>query len=130
MSDPSAIERGQGRPRGRPQGRPYDIACLILGAIVCVAPWAFGYHDDMTAAAVSWIAGSFIVVAAAIALTSYTRLFREVNVVLGVLTAFAPWLLRFEHNVPAAVALGVLGGIVAFVAAAELLFWPETDAGA
>ncbi|MBU3888695.1 MULTISPECIES: SPW repeat domain-containing protein [Methylosinus] len=128
MSDRGVIEQ-RGNGRGQFRGRPYDIACLVLGGIVCIAPWLFGYHHDVTAAAASWIAGSFIVVAAAIALTSYTRLFREVNVVLGALTAFAPWLLRFEHNVPAAVALGALGGLVAFIAAAELLFWPETDSG-
>ncbi|KAB2872284.1 MAG: hypothetical protein F9K43_07925 [Bauldia sp.] len=65
----------------------------------------------------------FIVVAAAIALSRYTRLFREVNVVLGILTALAPWLLRFESNATAAVVLAILGFLVAFISAAELLLW-------
>lgn len=105
------------------EGRPYDVICLVLGLIVFVAPWAFDYAEDTTAAAISWIAGVFIIVAAAIALSRYTRLFREVNVVLGIMTAMAPWILRFESNVTAAVALGILGFLVAFVSAAELLFW-------
>lgn len=105
------------------EGRPYDILSLILGLLIVIAPWAFGYADDVTAAATSWIAGVFIIVAAAIALSRYTRLFREVNVVLGVLTALAPWLLRFESNATAAVALAILGFLVAFISAAELLVW-------
>lgn len=105
------------------EGRPYDIISLILGLVILVAPWAFDYAEDTTAAAISWIAGVLIIVAAAIALSRYTRLFREVNVVLGVLTALAPWLLRFEANATAAVALAILGFLVAFVSAAELLLW-------
>lgn len=105
------------------EGRPYDIISLILGLIIVVAPWAFDYAEDTTAAAISWIAGVFIIVAAAIALSRYTRLFREVNVVLGVLTALAPWILRFESNATAAVVLAILGFLVAFVSAAELLLW-------
>ncbi|PWB84008.1 MAG: hypothetical protein C3F11_03720 [Methylocystaceae bacterium] len=105
------------------EGKPYDIISLILGLVIFIAPWAFDYADDTTAAAISWIAGMFIVVAAAIALSRYTRLFREVNVVLGILTALAPWLLRFESNATAAVVLAILGFLVAFISAAELLLW-------
>jgi hypothetical protein len=105
------------------EGRPYDIICLVLGLIIVIAPWAFGYADDTTAAAISWIAGVLIIVAAAIALSRYTRLFREVNVALGLMTALAPWILRFEANATASVALGILGFLVAFVSAAELLLW-------
>lgn len=105
------------------EGRPYDIVSLILGLVILIAPWAFDYAGDTTAAAISWIAGVFIIVAAAIALSRYTRLFREVNVVLGILTALAPWLLRFEANAKAAIVLAILGFLVAFVSAAELLLW-------
>lgn len=105
------------------EGRPYDILSLILGAVILIAPWAFDYAEDTTAAAISWIAGAFIIVAAAIALSRYTRLFREVNVALGLMTAMAPWILRFESNFTAAVVLGVLGFLVAFISAAELLVW-------
>jgi hypothetical protein len=106
-------------------GRPFDLIPLVLGLVVFIAPWAFGYAQDTTAAAVSWIIGSFIVVAAAVSLSRYTRAARQINVALGLMTAFAPWVLRFEADVAAAAALGVLGILVALTSAMALLFWDE-----
>lgn len=105
------------------EGRPYDVISLILGGIIFIAPWAFGYSGDTTAMAVSWVAGVLIVVCAAIALSQYTRLFREINIALGILTAAAPWIARFNTDDAATSAHVILGILVAVVSAGELLIW-------
>ena len=105
-----------------------DFITLLLGAAFVAAPWVLGYHANERAAATSIVAGLAIVGCAVVALAELPHLFEEVDVVLGVLAAAAPWIVGFVQIPHAAIAHVVLGLGVAALSLGEL-WWERSHSG-
>lgn len=99
----------------------YDSIVLICALGLIAAPWIFGYAADHNAAISSCVAGLAIAACGISGLFEYKRLFREVDVALGLLTAAAPWLLRFTGDHKALTVHLIAGGLVGIISAGELL---------
>ena len=100
----------------------WDGVTLVLAIGLLAAPWVLGYSGDRAAVGSSIVAGLLIGACAIIALTEFTRLFEEIDVALGFLTAAAPWIAGFSHDRPAVIAHMAVGGLVVIVSLAELLW--------
>jgi hypothetical protein len=102
--------------------RSIDTICLLLSVGLAVAPWILGYSNDHAKA----LASCFLGIAAAIciisSLSEHTRLFREVEILMGVVIAAAPWLLRFAGPNKATVMHLIVGVIIAALSAGEVWF--------
>jgi hypothetical protein len=105
------------------RGQNYDFITLALALGLIAAPWALGYSGDRVATGASGVAGAAIVACAIVAMTEFTRLFREVDLALGVLTGLAPWLLGFAGDRRALTAHLIVGAVVAAFSALELWWW-------
>ena len=68
----------------------YDGVVLILALLLIAAPWFLGYSDDDRATASSLVAGVAIFACVTSTLSEFTRAFRDVDVLLGLLTSAAP----------------------------------------
>lgn len=79
-----------------------DWANLVLGAWMILSPWALGFADPKSMAAVSaWILGAAIVVFAAIAMYAPKAWEEGVNLILGLALIASPWVLNFAaHSTP------------------------------
>jgi hypothetical protein len=104
----------------------WDGVTLVLAVGLLAAPWALGYSGDMAALACSLLAGLAIGACAIVALTEFTRLFEEIDVALGALTAAAPWLAGFAHDRRAVTVHLAAGGLIALVSLGEL-FWTRSQ---
>jgi hypothetical protein len=102
--------------------RSIDTISLILSLALAVAPWMLGYATDHAKAAASCFLGIVAAVCIISALSEHTRLFREVEILLGVLIAAAPWLLRFAGANKATAAHLIIGVIIAALSAGEVWF--------
>ncbi|MDE2361866.1 MAG: SPW repeat protein [Hyphomicrobiales bacterium] len=98
----------------------WDGVNLALAAALVFAPWALGYSGDRAAVGSSVVAGLAIAACAIVAMTEFTRLFEEVDIALGALTAAAPWLIGFAHDRAAVHAHLAIGFLVMLLSAAEL----------
>jgi hypothetical protein len=82
-----------------------------------VSPWALGFADGQSLAALSaWILGAAIIVFAAIAVSMPQAWEEAINILLGVGLLAAPWALNFAaQDTPTsnAVIVGVLVGALA-----------------
>jgi hypothetical protein len=98
---------------------------ILLGLLLLASPWLIGFAAEQMAAWSAWITGAAIAVVAALALgvAGWSQAAAWVNLVLGVWTLFAPWLLGFAALSGAMWSHVVLGALVALSAAAEL--WIE-----
>lgn len=112
----------------RPAVNRLDFITLLLGAAFIAAPWALGYHANERASASSIVAGLAIIGCAVVALAELPHLFEEVDVVLGVLAAAAPWLIGFAHVPHAAATHVALGLGVAALSLGEL-WWERSHSG-
>lgn len=102
---------------------PLDAIILILAFGLIASPWIFGYSGDKDATASSLVAGIAIAACVMSTVSEYTRIYREVDVALGVVTAAAPWLLRFSGDHKAALVHLAAGAAVALISGGELLLW-------
>ena len=98
----------------------YDGATLIVAILLMAAPWILGYSGDRAALASSLVAGLAIAACAIVAMTEFTRLFEEVDIALGALTAAAPWLVGFAHDRAALHAHLAVGFLVMLISVGEL----------
>jgi SPW repeat-containing protein len=95
-----------------------DVANLILGAILFLSPWMFGFASGpQTQNAV--ITGIVIAVLSIAALAAFAFWEEWVNLLLGLWTLISPWVLGFQNSsaMPVYVVIGIL---VAALAALEL----------
>ncbi|MCB1542880.1 MAG: SPW repeat protein [Methylobacteriaceae bacterium] len=102
-----------------------DYFTLLMGIALVASPWLFGYSGKEPAVASSIVAGLAIIGCAVVALADLPHLFEEVDVVLGVLTAAAPWIIGFSTIPHATIAHVVLGLGVALLSLGEL-WWERT----
>jgi hypothetical protein len=94
-----------------------DIVNLVLGAILFIAPWLFGFADHATAAWNAWITGVVIVALAVAAIFAFAEWEEWVNLVVGLWVLVAPWILGFAANPVAMWSHVVVGLVVAALSA-------------
>jgi SPW repeat len=95
-----------------------DVANLILGAVLFVSPWIFGF-DAGRASENATIAGIVIAVLAIAALAAFAVWEEWLNLIVGLWTLVSPWVLGFQGTTAMTVHV-VIGAAVAILAAVEL----------
>lgn len=100
--------------------RAVDVTSLIAGALLFFSPWLLGFAGEASAACNAWIAGALVALVAVGALVNFQQWQEWANLVLGVWTFFAPWILSFAALGTALSVHLVVGVIVALCAAYEL----------
>jgi len=95
-----------------------DVANLILGAVLFLSPWMFGF-DAGRASENANIAGIAIVALAIAALAAFAIWEEWLNLIVGLWTLVSPWVLGFQGTTAMTVHL-VIGAAVAIIAAIEL----------
>jgi hypothetical protein len=97
-----------------------NIANAVLGGILFLSPWLFGYGQETWAAANARLSGGIVILLALLAVIRTHDWEEWLNVMAGLWIAGAPWLLFFETVLSARWTHVVIGfGIVA-IAAFEL----------
>jgi hypothetical protein len=99
-----------------------DIANVVLGVCLALAPWALNFTTDATAAWNAWIIGAAITLVALGALVAFTQWEEWINLALGVWAVIAPWVAAFSENAAARGVHLAVGIAVAVLAAARLWF--------
>jgi hypothetical protein len=95
-----------------------DVANLILGAILFLSPWMFGF-DAGRASENANIAGIAIAALAIAALAAFAIWEEWLNLIVGLWTLVSPWVLGFQGTTAMTVHV-VIGAAVAIIAAIEL----------
>jgi len=95
-----------------------DVANLILGAILFVSPWMFGF-DPGTVSTNAYITGIAIAILAIAALAAFAVWEEWLNLVVGLWALVSPWVLGFQGTTAMTVHV-VIGAAVAILAAIEL----------
>ena len=95
-----------------------DVANLILGAILFVSPWMFGFGAG-SASENAYVAGLAIAILAIAALAAFAVWEEWLNLVVGLWTLVSPWVLGFQGTTAMTVHV-VIGAAVAILAAIEL----------
>src|SRR6201996_7152916 len=95
-----------------------DVANLILGAILFLSPWMFGF-DAGRASGNAHIAGVVIAVLAIAALAAFAVWEEWLNLIVGLWTLVSPWILGFQGTSAMTVHV-IIGAAVAILAAIEL----------
>ena len=95
-----------------------DVANLILGAILFVSPWMFGF-DAGRASENANIAGIAIAALAIAALAAFAIWEEWLNLIVGLWTLVSPWILGFQGTTAMTVHV-VIGAAVVILAAIEL----------
>jgi len=96
-----------------------DVANLILGAFLFLSPWIFGFEAGV-ASQNAHVAGIVIAVLAIAALAAFAVWEEWLNLLVGLWTLVAPWVLGFQGNATATTIHVIVGAIVAVLAAVEL----------
>jgi hypothetical protein len=96
-----------------------DWVNLILGVLLFLAPWLFGFTDQVLAAWNSWIAGIVVAALSVAALVRFAEWEEWVNVAIGVWILVSPWLLGFAGVRSAMWVSVILGAVIAIMAAWE-----------
>jgi hypothetical protein len=100
--------------------RLQDWINLALAACLFVAPWVLGYAAETTAAWTAWVLAALVAAVAIAALVRFAEWQEWVNLLAGVATFIAPWVMAFAALGPALWAHVALGVAIALVAAWEL----------
>jgi hypothetical protein len=95
-----------------------DVANLILGALLFLSPWMFGFEAGRAAENAN-IAGIVIAALAIAALAAFAIWEEWLNLVVGLWTLVSPWVLGFQGT-PAMTVHVLIGAAVAIIAAIEL----------
>lgn len=96
---------------------------LVLGLVLLLTPWLVGFTAEAVAAWSAWITGGVIALVAAAALAGHAYAGSWANLVLGVWSFAAPWILGFAALAGALWSHVAIGVLVALAAATEL--WME-----
>jgi SPW repeat-containing protein len=95
-----------------------DLANLILGAVLIVSPWMFGFAAGAPSQN-AWITGIAIAILSIAALAAFAEWEEWLNLVAGLWAIVSPWVLGFQGTTAMTVHV-VIGVVVAALAAAEL----------
>lgn len=95
-----------------------DVANLILGAILFVSPWIFGFPAGAPTQN-AFVAGIVIAVISLAALAAFAVWEEWLNLIVGLWVLVSPWVLGFAGGT-AMNAHVIIGAIVAILAAIEL----------
>ena len=95
-----------------------DVANLILGGILFLSPWIFGF-DAGRASENANIAGIAIAVLAVAALAAFAIWEEWLNLIVGLWTLVSPWVLGFQGTSAMTVHV-IIGAAVAILAAVEI----------
>ena len=95
-----------------------DVANLILGAILFVSPWLFGF-DAGWSSQNAVVCGIVIAVLAIAALAAFAVWEEWLNLIVGLWTLVSPWILGFQGT-RAMTEHVIIGLVVAILAAIEL----------
>jgi hypothetical protein len=95
-----------------------DIVNLVLGAVLFLGPWLFGFADLQQAAWNAWITGIVMIGLAAAAIFAFAEWEEWVNLVVGLWALAAPWILGFAGDTSATWSHVVVGLVVAALSAA------------
>jgi hypothetical protein len=95
-----------------------DVANLILGAILMVSPWIFGFSDG-AASTNAFVSGVIIAVISIAALAAFAVWEEWLNMIMGLWVLISPWVLGFPSGTAMQVHI-VIGVIVAILAALEI----------
>jgi hypothetical protein len=95
-----------------------DVANLILGAVLLISPWIFGFAAGPATENAS-VAGIAIAVLAIAALAAFAVWEEWLNLIVGLWTLASPWILGFQGTTAMTVHV-LIGAAVAVLAAIEL----------
>jgi hypothetical protein len=95
-----------------------DVANLILGAVLFLSPWIFGF-DAGIASQNAYISGLAIAVLAIAALAAFAVWEEWLNLVVGLWALVSPWVFGFQGTRAMTVHV-IIGAAVAILAAIEL----------
>jgi hypothetical protein len=93
-----------------------DITNLLLGALLFLSPWLFGFVSDL-ASENAWVGGGLIGAVATAAILASDAREERLNLLLGLWVAVSPWLLGLKAERHVHLLIGLL---VAIIAAAEI----------
>ena len=93
--------------------RLVDVLNVILGAILFVSPWVFGFASDRLAAWNAMASAAVVIGVAVTALLAFAEWEEWVEFVLGLWIIISPWLIGYgdtgvAHSVHMFVGLGVI----------------------
>jgi hypothetical protein len=97
-----------------------DLINLVIGAVLLISPWLFGFAGETAAAWNAALAGALIAVLAIAAVAAFDDWEEWVSLAAGAWVAVSPWLLGFTGNTMATRVHAICGVIVAVVAAVRL----------
>lgn len=100
-----------------------DVVNLLLGAVLFLAPWLYGFADQMPAAWNAWITGAVMVILAAAAIFAFAEWEEWVNLVVGLWALVSPWVLGFAGQPSALRSHVVVGLVVAVLSAGEAWYF-------
>jgi hypothetical protein len=95
-----------------------DVANLVLGAILLVSPWLFGFDAGKISQNAN-ISGLVIAILAIAALAAFAVWEEWLNLIVGLWTLVSPWVLGFQGTTAVTVHV-LIGAAVAVLAAIEI----------
>ncbi len=95
-----------------------DVANLILGALLFISPWIFGFAGGAESQN-AYFSGIVIAVLAIAALAAFATWEEWLNLIAGLWVVVSPWVLGFQGTTAMTVHV-VIGILVALLAAIEL----------
>lgn len=95
-----------------------DVANLVLGAILFVSPWLFGF-DAGKISQNATLSGLVIAILAIAALAAFAVWEEWLNLIVGLWTLVSPWVLGFQGTKAMTVHV-LIGAAVAVLAAIEI----------
>jgi len=101
----------------------FDVANLVLGALLVVSPWLFGF-DAGKISENATLAGLAIAILAIAALAAFAVWEEWLNLAVGLWTLVSPWVLGFQGTTAMTVHV-LIGAAVAVLAAIEI--WMMTQ---
>jgi SPW repeat-containing protein len=100
-----------------------DVANLVLGAILFLSPWIFGF-DAGTVSTNAYVTGLVIAIIAIAALAAFAVWEEWLNLIVGLWALISPWVLGFQGTTATTVHV-LIGAAVAVLAAIEI--WMTTQ---
>lgn len=97
-----------------------DVVNIIAGVALVLSPWFLGYAAEAPAAWHAWIAGAVVALIAAGALLAFHAYEEWANLVAGLWTVAAPWVIGFSAVATAMWTHVIVGVVVAALAAGSL----------
>jgi len=97
-----------------------NIANVVLGGILVIAPWLLGFRNETWASWNAWLSGGVVVLLALLAVVRINDWEEWLNVFAGLWIVGSPWLLFFDDVISARWSHVIIGGCIIAMAAVEL----------